>query len=465
MAAALHEPKTPSPETHRPMSQDIFDESLTFADLGLREDILEGITASGFIHPTHIQAQLIPVALAGKDVLGQAKTGTGKTAAFGLPLLQMIDVDGGPQALVLGPTREIASQIGAELAELAKHTEIHCACVIGGESMQQQMRAMKRGAQIIVGTPGRVLDLYGRGELPMNKMKFAVLDEVDRMLDIGFRDDIRKILKAAPNDRQTIFVSATISDDIEKLSSQFMHEDRQRITTTTGSLTVSLVDQHYIAVEPWDKRTMLLYILRQENPDTTIVFCRTKATVHKLTKYLKDKGIDAREIHGDMAQNKRNRVMTAMRQDNIDVLVASDLAARGLDVEHITHVVNYDLPDDPEVYVHRIGRTARAGRKGIAWAFVTPEQGQLMTEIEKLTGVLMDKLEVPDFEPGPVPQDIREERDKADKAANKAPKDRNTAVDPDALSDEELAEKFPGGVVPKGKPRRTMGSRFKRRGR
>jgi len=447
------------------MSQDIFDESVTFGDLGLREDILEGITASGFTHPTHIQAQLIPVALKGKDVLGQAKTGTGKTAAFGLPLLQMIDPDGGPQALVLGPTREIAAQIGAELAELANHTDLRCACVIGGESMQQQMRAMQRGAQIIVGTPGRVLDLYGRGELPMKKMKFAVLDEVDRMLDIGFRDDIKKILKAAPNERQTIFVSATISDDIERLSSQFMKKDRQRITTTTGSLTVSLVDQYYVAVEPWDKRTLLLYVLRNENPDTSIVFCRTKATVHKLTKYLKDKGVNAREIHGDMPQNKRNSVMKAMRDDNIDVLIASDLAARGLDVEHITHVVNYDLPDDPEVYVHRIGRTARAGRKGIAWAFVTPEQGQLMTEIEKLTGVLMEKLDLPDFEPGPVPADIREERDKLEKAGNKAPKDRNTAVNPDELSEEELSEKFPGGVVPKSKPRRTMGSRFKRRGR
>jgi len=446
---------------------DIFDESLTFDNLGLSSGVLKGIKDAGFKHPTDIQAKLIPAVLSGKDVIGQAKTGTGKTASFGLPIISLVDPDVPMQALILVPTRELAVQVTEELMQLGKHTPIRSVCIIGGESMSEQAGSVKKGGQIMVGTPGRVMDMYGRKQIHYNNIRFVVLDEVDRMLDIGFRDDIRKILKQIKRDHQTLFVSATISEEIDRFARTFMKDNAQKIVTVSGSLTVSLVDQKHLSVQPWDKRVLLLHLLRHEDPDTTLVFCRTKATVHKVTRYLRDKGINAREIHGDLAQSKRTRVMNSMRQGNLDVLIASDLAARGLDVEHISHVINYDLPDDPEVYIHRIGRTARAGRRGIAWSFVCPDQGQLFTEIEKLTGVLIEALDYPDFKPGPVPKNIQEERQQEEKRLAKQgqPVDRTQSVAIDGLSEDELAVMFPGGVVPKSAPRLTLGGKFRTRRR
>ncbi len=446
---------------------EIFDSSVTFRDLNLRDDVLQGIEAAGFSQPTHIQTRLIRSALQGRDILGQAKTGTGKTAAFALPLLHLADPEVPMQGLVLTPTRELAVQVAAEIEELGRFTNIRATCIIGGESMRQQSRAVKGGAHILVGTPGRVMDMQGRGQIHFNDVRFVVLDEVDRMLDIGFRDDIRRILKSTPTSRQTLFVSATISEEIERLARSFMKEDAEKIVTAAGSLTVSLVDQKYIPVEPWDKPQYLLYLLRHEKPDTTVVFCRTKATVHRLSKYLREHKINCREIHGDLMQKKRTRVMESLREGKLDVLVASDLAARGLDVEHISHVVNYDLPEDPEVYVHRIGRTARAGRRGIAWSFVTPEQGRLLTEIEKLTGVLLEKAEYPGFRPGPIPADVAAERARAGTRATSSLTDKMAeraapaAAISEELTKEELEAMFPGGVVPKSPPRRTLGSRFR----
>mgnify|MGYP001953032932 CR=1 FL=1 len=298
-----------------------------------------------------------------------------------------------------------------------------------------------------------------------------MLDEVDRMLDIGFRDDIKKILGNIRGDHQTIFVSATMDREIESLARQFMKDDAEKITTVSGSLTVSLVDQKYISVEPWDKRTLLLHLLRNEEPDTTVVFCRTKMTVRKVTQYLKDKGISAREIHGDLHQSKRNKVMEQMRDGKLDVLIASDLAARGLDVEHITHVINYDLPDDPEVYVHRIGRTARAGRRGIAWTFVTSEQGQHLTEIEKLSGAMIEQMRYPSFKPGRVPDDIREQRDSDKKRGEGRTTPADRVIGPkattagDGMTDEQLKAMFPDGKIPKNMPQRGIGAKFRRRGR
>lgn len=451
-------------------ADDLFDRSQTFADLGLRDSLLKGLDEAGFKHPTTIQAELIPQMLAGKDVIGQARTGTGKTAAFGLPILHAADKDVKMQALILTPTRELASQVSGELEELGAATPIRTTCIIGGESMQQQSRSVAKGGHIIVGTPGRVMDMYGRGEISFDNIRWVVLDEVDRMLDIGFRDDIRKILKTVHSDHQTVFVSATMDPEIERLARQFMKKDAEKISTTSGSLTVSLVDQKYISVEPWDKRRLLLYMLRTEEPGTTVVFCRTKATVHRVTQYLKEKKINAVEIHGDLHQSKRNKVIQSMRDGNVQVLVASDLAARGLDIEHISHVINYDLPEDPEVYVHRIGRTARAGRRGIAWAFVTPEEGQLLTEIEKLTSSLIEAIEVPDFKPGDVPSDIREERKRASvrhdpMKALSARANEPGASESDGLSEEELKRMFPSGIIPKSKPKGTLGSRFRTRRR
>ncbi|MCC7408645.1 MAG: DEAD/DEAH box helicase [Phycisphaeraceae bacterium] len=448
---------------------EIFDTSVTFDQLGLRSSVLKGVDEAGFKHPTTIQAQLIPAVLSGKDIIGQAKTGTGKTAAFGLPILHMSDKDVPMQALILVPTRELAVQVAAELEELGKHTPIRTTCIIGGESMNDQIKSVRQGGHIMVGTPGRVMDLQGRRQISFDNVKFVVLDEVDRMLDIGFRDDIRKILKLVHGEHQTVFVSATISGEIERLARSFMKPDAEKIVTISGSLTVSLVDQQVLSVEPWDKKALLLHLLKKEQPDTVLVFCRTKATVSGVTRYLKAHGVEAREIHGDLAQSKRNKVMSSMRKGHVDVLIASDLAARGLDVEHISHVVNYDLPEDPEIYVHRIGRTARAGRRGVAWAFATPEDGHLLTEIEKLTGVLMEKFDYEGFTPGPVPDDIRARR--AKDAIRPDPQKSMTArvTAPtatggfDELSEEERRRMFPNGVIPKNVPQRTLGSRFRTR--
>jgi len=446
-----------------------FDTTKTFESLGLRNSVLKGVAEAGFEYPSDIQAALIPKALTGKDLIGQARTGTGKTAAFGLPLLHMADPEIAMQALILVPTRELAAQVASELDELGKHTPIRSVCIIGGESMSNQSRQLKKGGHLVVGTPGRVMDMHERKQLSFEKIRFAVLDEVDRMLDIGFRDDIRKILGRIKSEHQTIFVSATIDEEIEKLARRFMKEDSEKIETTGDVLTVSLVEQQYLTVERWDKRALLLHLLRHEDPDTTVVFCKTKATVHKLTRYLQDKNVNAREIHGDMHQGKRRKVMASMRSKKLSVLVASDLAARGLDIDHISHVINYDLPEDPEIYVHRIGRTARAGRKGHAWSFVTPEEGHLLTNIEKLAGVMIEQMDYPDFKPGPPPKDIQEQRDRDAKRAEKKEDTRQVVpVVPnelDQLSKEELEKMFPGGVVPKSLPQQTLGSRFARKRR
>ncbi len=449
------------------MSQDLFDKTVTFSGMGLSESVAQGVTEAGFEYPTDIQAQLIPAILAGKDVIGQARTGTGKTAAFGLPIFHLADPNVQMQALILTPTRELATQVAAELDSLGKHTGIRTSCIIGGESMRAQQKSVERGGHIIVGTPGRVMDLHGRRQIHFDNIRFAVLDEVDRMLDIGFRDDIKKILRNVRGEHQTVFVSATIDRQIESLARSFMKKDAKKITTVSGSLTVSMVDQKYLPVEPWDKRALLLHMLRHEDPDTTLVFCKTKATVHKITKYIQDKGITAREIHGDLHQRKRTQVMESMRQGKLDVLIASDLAARGLDVEHITHVINYDLPEDPEVYVHRIGRTARAGRQGIAWSFVTPDQGQLLTEIEKLSGAMIEKMDYPKFKPGPVPSDIRDdraaERRRAEAPARTLESRVAGAIDTSGYSEEELKAMFPDGNIPKNLPKRGLGGKFRTR--
>ena len=444
---------------------DLFDESVSFEDMGLRKSVLQGVATTGFKHPTDIQAKLIPAVLAGKDVIGQAKTGTGKTAAFALPILHMATKDTPMQALILVPTRELAAQVAAEIETLGRATPIRTTCIIGGESMRQQIKSVKHGGHILVGTPGRIMDMYDRREIRFDKIRFVVLDEVDRMLDIGFRDDIRKILKNVKNEHQTIFCSATVDDEVERLGRTFARPNAERIATVGGSLTVAMVQQQFLSVEPWDKRALLLHLLRHEEPDTALVFCRTKDTVRKLARYLDKKGVSANEIHADLPQSRRNKVMESMRQGRLNVLVASDLAARGLDIEHISHVINYDLPEDPEVYVHRIGRTARVGRAGVAWSFVTPDQGRLLTDIEKVAGVLIEQKLYPGFKPGSVPEDVSQERDRA--ATVRARQEATVARDQpslaDELSPEQLKVMFPDGVVPKTVPQRTLGSRFRSR--
>ena len=445
--------------------QDIFDLSKTFADLGLRDALLEAITAKGFKNPTQIQASLIPVALTGRDVLGQAKTGSGKTAAFALPILQMLKPDEPFSALILVPTRELAVQVANEISDFGSYAKLGVAAIYGGQPIPKQIEKLKQNPAVLVGTPGRVMDMQGRGLLPYDHVRFAVLDEVDRMLDIGFRDDIRKILTALRKGPQTIFVSATISPEIEKLARSYM-KDPAKIVSVQKSLTVERVNQSYLPVEPWDKRRLLLHLLTHEKPGLTVVFCRMKRTVDEVAKHLKEKGIDVLAMHGDMFQAKREKVMGKLREGDLKVLVASDLASRGLDVEDITHVVNYDLPEDPEAYIHRIGRTARAGRDGVAWSFVCPDQGDLLSAIEQLANVEIPRKEYPDFKPGQVPIEVQQRREaevrKKEDLAKQRSRHETALPDPVAVKDSaKAAEMFPGGLVPVALPEKRLGGRLR----
>jgi ATP-dependent RNA helicase DeaD len=445
---------------------EVFDVSKTFRDLGLRPELLEGIEARGFVHPTHIQASLIPVALSGRDVLGQAKTGSGKTAAFGLPLLHMLRPDEAFSALVLVPTRELAMQVAEELRELGSFAKVGVVAVYGGQPIRKQLTKLdpKAGERpaIIVGTPGRVMDLNERGILPYDRIRFAILDEVDRMLDIGFRDDIRKILTALKRGPQTIFVSATISPEIERLARSYM-KSPEKIVSVAKSLTVEQVNQSYLPVEHWDKRRLLVHLLKHEEPALTVVFCRMKRTVDDVAKYLKDKGIDAFAMHGDLVQAKRDKVMDRLRAGELRVLVASDLASRGLDVEDISHVINYDLPEDPEVYIHRVGRTARAGRDGVAWAFVCPDQGQLLSNIEQLANIEIPRKEYPDFQPGPIPTEVQQRREANERKRTELASQRNrfTPPPPEEATRGADPTAFPDGMVPIALPNKRMGGRIR----
>ena len=373
-----------------------------FADLGIEEPILRALAAIDYKEPSPIQQELVPLVLAGKDVLGQARTGTGKTAAFGMPILQLIEPEQRLQAMVLTPTRELAVQVLGEVRRLAKFLPIHCVPVYGGTSMSGQIHQLGRKPHVIVGTPGRVMDMLDRRVLDFSTMRFVVLDEVDRMLDIGFRDDIKMILGRIRQTHQTVFVSATIEDEINHLAQRFM-VDPVQLNVSRDHLTVDEVTQQYCVVEPWDKFYLLKMLLKQEQPKQVIIFARTKRGTKKLAQRLHASGFNAREIHGDLIQQKREKIMERFRKHHIPILVATDLAARGIDVQGISHIINFDMPDDIEVYVHRIGRTARMGASGKAISFVTTEQGGVLTEVERLINRQLEKMVVDGFKPSPEP--------------------------------------------------------------
>jgi ATP-dependent RNA helicase DeaD len=402
-----------------------------FAALGVRPSILRALAEAKFVTPSEIQSLLIPRALAGVDILGQARTGTGKTAAFGIPVLQMATKGLPTQAIILVPTRELAQQVDEELKRLAQFTPIRSVPVFGGQKIVAQMKFLKHHPEILVGTPGRVIDLLDRGIISFVNIRFVVLDEVDRMLDIGFRDDIRNILSrvkgvrkqlpadgtesahtaaGAASSHQTIFVSATISDEIDKLARRYMREPVEKLIApgADDKPTVEKVEQYYCSVQPWDKYRLLRMLLQQEKPDLAIVFCRTKRGAEKIAKKLHFDGIECREIHGNLAQNKREHVMKGFRGGKFDVLIATDLASRGIDVADISHIINYDIPEDPEAYVHRVGRTARMGAKGKAFTLVTKEQGDELTKVENLINMVIPVAKVEGFEPRPTPDDWTE---------------------------------------------------------
>jgi ATP-dependent RNA helicase DeaD len=377
-----------------------------FAQLGIETPLLLALQKMSFSQPTEIQQRLIPLALSGRDVFGQARTGTGKTAAFGLPLLQLAKPTDGLQGIILEPTRELAVQVGAEMQRLAEASELRIVPVYGGQRIRQQVHLLGRKPHFVVGTPGRVMDLLDRRILSFSGIRFVVLDEVDRMLDIGFRDDIKRILSQVKTAHQTILVSATMTDEIKRLAEQYMTEPVE-VNVSQDKVTVDEVQQSFYTVDRWDKYRLLRTVLDSRKPKLAIVFCNTKHAVRRLAKRLNGDGINAREIHGDLVQAKRDRVMSRFRKHAIHVLVATDLAARGIDVQGITHIINYDIPEDPLIYVHRIGRTARMGSFGEAMTFVTREEGKQLTEVEKLINREIPCEQMEGFEPSPPPEDYR----------------------------------------------------------
>lgn len=341
--------------------------------------------------PTPIQAQTIPAALEGRDVLGCAQTGTGKTAAFSLPMLQRVgerrrkSVPNRPFALVLAPTRELAIQIGASLATYGRHLKLRTALVYGGVNQGRQVRDLRRGAHIVVATPGRLLDLMNQGHIKLDALEMFVLDEADRMLDMGFLPDLKRIISQLPEERQSLFFSATLPPKIVELSGSLLR-DPVSVNVTPETPSVERITQRVMLVDRMKKQSLLRHVLADADVDRAIVFTRTKRMANTLAEHLADNGVPAEAIHGNKSQNARQRALQAFRRKKVHVLVATDVAARGIDIDGITHVVNFDLPMEPENYVHRIGRTGRAGADGIAVSFCTPSERRDLRVIEQLIG-------------------------------------------------------------------------------
>ncbi|MBM3685565.1 MAG: DEAD/DEAH box helicase [Actinobacteria bacterium] len=373
---------------------------LDFTALGLRGDLLSTLTSLGYEEPTPIQAAAIPLLIGGADMLGQAATGTGKTAAFALPILERLDPDrrsGAPSALVLVPTRELALQVAQAFASYGKGIGVRLVAIYGGAPARQQIEALRRGVDVVIATPGRALDLCDRGSLKLDSVRTVVLDEADEMLEMGFIEDIETLLAKTPDSRQTVLFSATMPKRIDKLASRHLRNPERVAIAPPAKRSddVPRVRQAAFVVKRFDKPAAAMRILDAEDPAATIIFCRTRGEVDDLAQALAARGYQAEALHGGLTQDQRDRVMGRLRSRAIDVLVATDVAARGLDVDHLSHVVNYDLPSSPEVYVHRIGRVGRAGREGVALSLVEPRERRMLAAIEKLIGAPIPIEKVP----------------------------------------------------------------------
>ena len=367
----------------------------SFTELGLSQELLKAVEDLGFEEPSPIQVLAIPALLTGKDAVGQAQTGTGKTAAFGLPILEKIASGKSVQALVLCPTRELAIQVSEELSKLAVHKRgVSVLPIYGGQPIERQLRALAKGAQVVVGTPGRVIDHLQRGTLRLNEARIVVLDEADEMLDMGFREDIELILEQSPADCQRVLFSATMPQPIRELSKRFLREP-EMLTIAHKMLTVPAIEQVYYEVRPYQKMDALCRVLDSQGFRKALVFCATKRSVDEITVHLQQRGYQADGLHGDMNQTQRDRVMSRFRTDGIEILVATDVAARGIDVDDVDAVINYDIPHDVEGYVHRIGRTGRAGREGKAFTFVTVREQYKIREIIRYTKARIQPGQLP----------------------------------------------------------------------
>jgi ATP-dependent RNA helicase DeaD len=367
-----------------------------FAELGIDKDVLRSLEDMGFEEATPIQAETIPLALAGKDVIGQAQTGTGKTAAFVIPTISRLDRSKSAiQVLIIAPTRELAIQVADETGKLSKFSRVNVLPVYGGQPIDRQIKGLKRNPEFIIGTPGRLLDHIRRKTIRLQDVNTVILDEADEMLDMGFLEDIEAILAEVPNaDRQTLLFSATMPDPIRRLAERFM-KSPEIVRIQSQGVTAPKIAQVYYEVADKNKVDALTRLLDVEDPELGVIFCRTKRGVDELQKLLQSRGYLASGLHGDMTQRERDQVMHQFRQGSIDLLIATDVAARGLDVEGVSHVVNYDIPQDVDSYVHRIGRTGRAGREGKALTLVAPREYKLLRMIEQAIGKRIHKSLLP----------------------------------------------------------------------
>ncbi len=368
----------------------------SFHELRLSEPVRRALDELGYEDPTPIQAQAIPELLDGHDVIGQAQTGTGKTAAFGLPMLEYLDPESADvQAIVLTPTRELCIQVTQALRAYAEHLDVEIVAIFGGAPIKSQQAQLRAGAQVVVATVGRMMDLMSRHSLVLTSARYVVLDEADEMLDLGFIEDVEKILRMCPSGRQTSLFSATMPPPIQRLAETYMYEP-VTIKVTPKKLTVDAIEQAYVEVDAKEKTRRLIDVLKAEDPEQAIIFCRTKIGAARLDKQLADAGLGVKALHGDLSQGQRDGVMISFKDHRTRLLVATDIAARGLDIEHVTHVINFDVPDTTEAYVHRIGRTGRVGRTGRAITFVTPKQREEIPRIEREAKSVIEEWEPPE---------------------------------------------------------------------
>jgi ATP-dependent RNA helicase DeaD len=369
----------------------------TFAELGLSEALVETLDELGYEDPTPIQAQAIPALLGGQDVIGQAQTGSGKTAAFGLPMLETLDPENKEtQAIVLTPTRELCIQVTQAMRAYAEHLDgVEIVAVFGGAPIREQQARLRHEAQVVIATVGRMMDLIQRQSLVLTSARYVVLDEADEMLDLGFIEDVEKIMRMTPSGRQTALFSATMPAPVARLAENYMY-DPVTIRVTPKKLTVDSVEQAYVMVEPKQKLERLVEVLKAEEPEQAIIFCRTKIGASRLDRDLANRGLRVKALHGDLSQGQRDGVMISFKEHKVPLLVATDIAARGLDIEHVTHVINYDLPNNPEIYVHRIGRTGRVGRTGRAITFATAKQAEDLKTIERVVKAPIGEWEPPE---------------------------------------------------------------------
>ncbi|HEY1721126.1 MAG TPA: DEAD/DEAH box helicase [Magnetospirillaceae bacterium] len=394
---------------------------MAFADLGLGPAILKAVEESGYVAPTPIQEQAIPIVLMGRDVLGVAQTGTGKTASFVLPMLEVLAAGRAkarmPRSLILEPTRELAAQVAENFEKYGKYHKLTMALLIGGESFGDQEKALDRGVDVLIATPGRLMDLFERGRILLSDCKTLVIDEADRMLDMGFIPDVEKIVSLLPRIRQTLFFSATMPPEIRRLADAFLINPKQISVSAPASVSTSVKD-FVVTCSPIDKREVLRHLLRTEDVKNALIFCNRKRDVDILYKSLTKHGFDAVQLHGDMAQSARTETLERFKANQVRLMVCSDVAARGIDISGLSHVFNFDVPNHPDSYVHRIGRTGRAGNEGRAFTIATREDGKFLSQIIKLIG-----REIPRMTLEGIPEE-RSPAEEAERAERKPSRER-----------------------------------------